>query len=277
MEKILLFFDHYTVTTNFLLTLGIMLFGYFIKFVVYRQIRKNKSIPIDIKRRWSLNINTTLSIMILILIAIIWGTHVKAAAFSILAIAVPIVLATKELIMCVAGAFFKLSSGDFSVGDRIEFDGLRGDVIDRGLLAVRLLEIGPGNKTHQYTGRSITIPNSLFLTKSIINESYLHDFVLHTFTIPLSIHKNWERAEEIIIQAASEVCEEYIIPAQRYMDRLQGRRNLETPGIHPRVHVNIVTPDELQLIIRITVPAKEKGKIEQKIIRQFLNKFKMGT
>lgn len=277
MEQFLKFFDHYTVTSNILLTIGIIIVGYFTKFITYRQIRKNKSIPIDIKRRWSLNINTTLSITVLILIAIIWGTQVKAAAFSILAIAVPIVLATKEIIMCVAGAFYKISSGDFSVGDRIEFDGLRGDVIDRGLLAVRLLEIGPGNKTHQYTGRSITIPNSLFLSKPIINESYLHDFVLHTFTIPLSIHKNWERAEEIILLAANEVCEEYIIPAQRYMDKLQGRRNLETPGIQPRVHVNIVTPDELQLIIRITVPAKEKGKIEQKIIRQFLNKFKMGT
>lgn len=277
MDKTILFFEEYTTLANILLTIGIVVVGYLTRIITYHQIRKNKSIPIDIKRRWSLNINTTLSVTILIFIAVIWGSQVKAAAFSILAIAVPVVLATKELILCVAGAFYKISSGDFSVGDRIEFDGVRGDVIDRGLLAVRLLEIGPQNKTHQYTGRSVTIPNSMFLSKPIINESFLHDFVLHTFSIPLAIHKNWEEAEKIILKAAIEECNQYLEPAQRYMDRIQSRRNLVTPGIEPRVHVNVVSTSEIQLIIRVTVPASEKGKIEQRIVRKFLSQFQMGA
>ena len=43
--------------------------------------------------------------------------------------------------------------------------------------------------------------------------------------------------------------------------------------VNPRVHVKTVAPNRLELLTRIAVPARSKGKIEQKIIRKFLERF----
>ena len=64
-----------------------------------------------------------------------------------------------------AGTLNIVSGGVFHVGDRIEFGGVRGDVIDISLLRTTLMEVGPttdgGMEVHgrQYTGRLISISN----------------------------------------------------------------------------------------------------------------------
>ena len=68
-----------------------------------------------------------------------------------------IVLATKEIIMCLSGAIYRASSGTFKVGDRVEIGAFRGDVIDQTLLATTILEIGPGQAIHQHSGRTVTL------------------------------------------------------------------------------------------------------------------------
>ena len=51
-------------------------------------------------------------------------------------------------------------------------------------LTTTILEIGPEKLTHQHTGRAIVVPNSVFLDKHVVNESYTADFVLHVFRLP---------------------------------------------------------------------------------------------
>lgn len=188
-----------------------------------------------------------------------------------MAVAVALVLATKELIMCVMGRVFKAQANLFSVGDRIEINGIRGDVIDKGILGTKILEVGPGNITHQYTGRSIVIPNSLFLSNVTMNESFLEDYVLHNFVVPLHRNDDWKKAEKIILELAEKYCSEFYESAERYMAIVRNRENLETPLIKPRVHIQLNGPNDLALITRVTVPAREKGKVEQLIIKGFLD------
>lgn len=273
MENLILELKDSPSIFRLIISITILLIVLTLKAIIFRQIRKNRNLHLGKKRRWSINTNTTLTFIFIISLIIVWEAYFKSVAISFLAIAVPLVLATKELLMCISGSFLKLMSGEFSIGDRVEFNGIRGDVIGRSLLTVKILEIGPKDKTHQYTGRSITIPNSLFLSKEVINESYLHDFVLHTFTIPLSIDQDWEEAERVLLDAAAEECSQFYDSAQKYMDRIQSKRNLITPAVKPRVHIRFVDPNEIQLIIRISVPAQEKGKIEQRIVRKYLKRF----
>mgnify|MGYP001215256827 CR=1 FL=1 len=60
------------------------------------------------------------------------------------AIAVALVIATKELILCVSGALIKGGARSFNIGDRIQVKEFRGDVIDQNLLTTTILEVGPG-------------------------------------------------------------------------------------------------------------------------------------
>ncbi|WP_146429413.1 mechanosensitive ion channel domain-containing protein [Blastopirellula retiformator] len=76
---------------------------------------------------------------------------------SILAFAVAVVIALKELIQCISGSIMKAVGRPFKLGDRIEFHNIRGDVIDHNVLTTTILELGPDQMTQQLTGRAIVL------------------------------------------------------------------------------------------------------------------------
>lgn len=240
-----------------------------VKFVIHGFTKSSKNLPWASKRKVTANSNMILTLALLIGVALIWFNELETLAISFVAVAAAMAIATKELIMCFTGSIYKGTSTSFNVGDRIEIAGMRGDVIDRTLLSTKILEVGPGNKTHQYTGRSIVIPNSLFLQSPIINESYLEDFVLHIFSIPLAIDVDWDYSEKLMLKIADEECSQYYKAAQNSIKKIQNKANLELLDMKPRVHLYVNSHKELAMQVRVTVPAKGKGVIEQRVVKRF--------
>lgn len=229
----------------------------------------------EVKRQWRVRFSSGLWLFSFISLSMIWSNELQTLALSIVAFSVAIVVASKEIITCFSGGLFRTSKS-FKIGDRIEIKGIRGDVIDKSLMSTKILEIGPGQTTHQYTGRSVVLPNSLFLTEPVTNESFLGNYVLHPFIIPMRVEDDWQKAESIILKIANEICQPFYENASHYLHKVQDRANLETPSIHPRVHVKVQDVKTLNLVVRVTVPAYDKGKIEQAIVKKFLAQFKYG-
>lgn len=199
---------------------------------------------------------------------IIWAQALQDWAISLAAIAVAIALATKELSLCFLGYVLRASSTSFSVGDRIEVNGVKGDVVDIRLLSTTLLEVGAG---HQRTGRAVVIPNAQFLSYPIINETFTKAYVLHLVSVRLSSRDDWRRAELLLLEAASEVCAPFIDAARRYMGQVARRHSLQTPMVGPRVMVHF-DAEQITLMTRVPTPARERGRIEQQILRRFFDK-----
>ena len=226
--------------------------------------------PPEVRRRIEVNSRNAILVAVLLVAIFIWAEEIRTLAISAFAVAAAIVLATKELIMCISGSLLRGSAGSFSVGDRIEVGAHRGDVIDVTLLTTRLVEIGPGQTTHQHTGRTIALPNSLFLTQPVINESYTDEFVLHVFTIPIAATDSWETAEAQLLDAANEECGEFLDDAKRHFDQMVGRHALEAVQVDPRVSIRKSEPGRIDLVVRVPAPARRKGRVEQAILRRFL-------
>lgn len=273
-DQIYLFISTYVNGEKVLGTSTLFAIFFLLRLIFSTIIAKNKFLELEQKRKWSVNVGSVFTFLLFVSVVGLWANEIRTLAISLIALAVALTIATKELLLCVCGGIFRATNNAFHLGDRIEINGIRGDVIDRTILATKVLEVGPGNKTHQLTGRSVTIPNSLFLTNQVVNESFLKNYVLHTFTVPLPLKSDWEEAEKILLEAANERCSQYFDRATRYIDKVQKRANLETPKLEPRVHINIVDHQQLQLIVRVTVPSFEKGKAEQDIIKFFLKRFK---
>jgi len=210
-------------------------------------------------------------------LVMIWGQELQTMALSLAAFIVAIILATKELILCITGGWLRISSSAFMLGDRIEVSDTRGDVINHTMLTTTIMEIGPGDLTHQYTGRAVVLPNSLFLTSPIINESFTDDYVLHVFTIPLKDTDDWQAAEKYVRDAAAIVCEPYIESAGQYLKQLGQREGLDVPSTEPRVTIQLTEPGRIDLIVRIPTPAREKGRIEQQLLREYLSRCEAGN
>jgi small-conductance mechanosensitive channel len=143
---------------------------------------------------------------------IIWAAELQALAVSFVVLAMAIVWATKETLACVQGGMYRISSNAFEVGDRINIAGIRGDVIEPGLLSTLVLEVAQG---HQRTGRTISIPNSLFMTEPVLNESLAGEYMLHLMTIPVDRSADLAAIESQALTAAQEACADFLDDVRR--------------------------------------------------------------
>jgi hypothetical protein len=199
--------------------------------------------------------------------------ELRTLAISIVAIAVAFVVATKELILCLIGSIIKSGSRSFNVGDRIQIKDFRGDVIDQNLLTTTLLEVGPGKLTHQRTGRMIVVPNAMFVSEPLINESYTHDYVLHVFTVPFKREDNWRLAKQAFLETAQSYCADYLEQARSYIQRMSDVRSIDVPSVDPRVTLQVPTAGDIHLIIRLPAPAEKRNFMEQAILAEVFMRY----
>lgn len=257
----------YMLISTALLILAIIVF----RMLIARFIRRNVSSP-ELRRRWLAQSRNGLFLILLLGIVSIWGEELRTLALSIVAIAVAFVVATKELILCVTGSILKTGAGSFNIGDRIQIKDFRGDVIDQNLLATTILEVGPGKITHQRTGRMTVIPNALFVSEPVINESYTHDYILHVFTVPFKREDDWQGAQEAFLEAANRHCKPYLEEVRSHMKRLSEERGLDVPTVEPRVTIQLPTADEVHLIVRIPAKSGQRSYLEQAVMSEVMGR-----
>lgn len=222
----------------------------------------------ELRGKWLINSRNGFLLLMLLGLVMIWGEELRTLALSIVAIAVAFVVATKELILCVTGSILKSGSRSFALGDRIQVKDLRGDVIDQTLLATTILEVGPGKHLHQRTGRRIVIPNALFVSEPVVNESFTTHYDFHVFTVPFKREDNWQLAQTALLEAANRCCAPYLELVRRYMSKLGHQRGLMMPAVEPRVTLQVPVAGEIHLTVRLPVKVGERNFIEQNILSE---------
>lgn len=246
-----------------------------IRFVLQQMIMIKKWKNTELRLKWLSIIRSIIFLIIIIGLITIWARELRSIAVSIVAFFFALVVASKELILCISGSIFRFTSQSFNIGDRIEINGNRGDVIKMNLLSTTILEIGPGINSQQITGRAIIIPNSDFLSNHIVNENFGNDFILHIFQIPFERKSNWKEAENLLYKISKDICDEYIDAAKKSMLKLKKREGIEPPNVEPRVQKRIDSTEMITFLVRIAVPFRSKNLIEQKIIDQFLTHYSL--
>ncbi|AMQ88853.1 mechanosensitive ion channel family protein [Marinobacter sp. LQ44] len=250
-----------------LLILGVIALRVVIAGVIRRNVASS-----ELRGRLLVNSRNALVLLAVFGLVFIWGEQLRSLALSIVAIAVAFVVATKELILCVSGSIIKGGAGSFSIGDRIQVKDFRGDVIDQTLLTTTLLEVGPGKASHQRTGRMIVLPNALFVSEPVTNESFTDHWDFHVFTVPFKREDNWPAAREALLNAANHHCEPYLDTARKYMSKVGTARGLEVPSVDPRVTIQAPAAGEIHLTVRLPTRTGQRSYIEQAILSEvFLN------
>ena len=130
---------------------------------IVRRVTLRHTAQADLRRRWIVGLRNAAILLTLVGLASIWVAELRAVATALIAFTVAFVIAMKEFILCINGSLLRTATNAYSVGDRIEIDGHRGDVIDFTLFSTRLMEVGPGRQYHLRTGRTIVVPNSKLL------------------------------------------------------------------------------------------------------------------
>ena len=247
-----------------------------LRLILVRAVLSRESLSVETRRRWTVNIRNALALVFIIGLIFIWAHQLSTFAVSLVAIAVALVLATKELILCISGTVLRIGVNAYSMGDRISIGGIRGNVVDQSLLATTVLETGPGHVSSQYTGRAVVFPNSLLMSSPLINETYMKEYIVHVMTIPLTSNDDWQMAEKVLLEIARTECGPFIAEARLHMKQLEGKNWLDAPSVEPRVSLHVPEPGRLNLLLRIPTPAHRTSRVEQAILRRFLQVFKLA-
>lgn len=244
----------------------------FLRIIAVSAVTNFNNTSLEAKRKWIVFIKNITTIFFLIGLGIVWARELQSFALSIAAIAAGLAIAFKEYILCIIGGFYKTSTQLFKIGDRIEINGLRGDVVDQDLFSTRLYEIGPGLRTHQFTGKSLAIPNSHFLIYPLINETARSDYGLHTFKFLCRRNPEMLKIRSSLLEAAKEVSSKYAEEAEHQLRKAADKEGFEVPTIQPRVSFSFKNEKSVTFIVRVPAPIKRKGKIEREIMDSFLSR-----
>lgn len=227
--------------------------------------RRTRAAP-HVQRRWTANLKNAAWFLLLAGLVLIWAPQLQSLALSLTAVAVAIVVATKELILCFSGSFMRTSSRAFSVGDWVEIGGVRGEVVDHNIFATTLQEIDGSH----FTGRTVVMPNSAFLTSPVRNMNLLRSFAFHNFSITVDPAFNLFREEAAI----REVVERHVAPfaadAARANAQIERRSGVDIQ--EPTVRLRFSTTDlgKYRATITVFVPTAEAEAIEAGAVREIM-------
>jgi small-conductance mechanosensitive channel len=252
--------------TSILLLLSLLI----VRTLIVRAIAKNPTLSMEAKRRWVVSVRNTMVFVLLVGLVVIWAHELQAFGLSLVALAAALVLATKELILCWSGAALRIGGKVYSVGDRIQIAGHRGVVLDHDIFATKLLEIGPGQASHLYTGRVTVFPNSLLFTNALVKENPAQEYGLYILVIPLRDQDDWRDAERHLLEAAKAECAPFMEEAGRQMKLLEQTNLLEAPSPSPRITIQLSEPGRIHLVLRFPAPDRGRSRIEQAILRRYL-------
>ncbi len=145
--------------------------------ILIRYVRKGSDVISKDQRRWIIRIKNTAVIVIVTGLILIWAPQLHTFAISIAAFAVALVVATKEMILCLVGAVMRAANQPFQVGEWVTVDGITGEVIDLDAFSFHLQEVDMEGKTYRFTGRTVSVPNSRLFTSIIENANFFKNYI----------------------------------------------------------------------------------------------------
>lgn len=255
---------------NVVISVVFLLVMVLIRSLARRAVLKRESLEPEMRRRWVSSIGNVTGGLSMIGLAFIWASQIETLAVSLVAIAAAIVLATREMILCLMGTIYLTSTHAYTVGDRIEINGLRGQVIDGDMLSTTLMEAAQAVPNKSTVGRVITFPNSLLLTHPVSNETMFGQYVVHNVSIRISREDDWLRAEQVLLHAATGEVARYGKDIAKHARDLQRSYGLEAPALIPRVKLLLDDRESIGLLLQLPVPLEQRGQIEQRILHAFL-------
>ena len=190
-------------TYNVIKYIGIVLFILIIVQLIRRLLKK--SLPDTSVRYNSQKGIEFIGYLVLIILSISYFTgNIKDFTLLIGLFSAGIAFTLQELVLSIAGSIYIFIVKVYKPGDRIEINGIKGDVIDVDSVYTTMMEIGQWVSSDNYTGRIVKLSNAFVFKGPIYNYSKDFPFIWDEFNLPIHYESDTELAKSIIIKIASE-------------------------------------------------------------------------
>lgn len=247
--------------------------------ILIRYIRKDTEVLDKEQRRWTIRVKNAAAILIVIGLILIWAPELHTFALSIAAFAAALVIATKEMILCLVGAVMRATSHSFSVGEWITVDNITGEVVDLDAFSFRLQEVDMEGKTYQFTGRVVTIPNSVLFTAKVVNANFFKNYIFEDVRIAVQY---MDLDPAAALAELKLIVEKYFEPLRKdstsFNKKIRKRAAIDIGTAEPIYDLTTTDLGHYHFHARVFVPTEKAVLIGSEISAEFLSRvYKMRT
>ena len=211
-------------------------------------------------------------LVIILFLAVVFKDRLGGLAIGLGVAGVGIAFALQEVVTSIAGWAAINFANFFKTGDRIQLGGIKGDVIDIGILRTTLMELGEWVKSDLYTGRIVRIANSFVFKEPVFNYSGDFPFLWDEITVPVTYASDHRLAREILEKIIHTVIEEYSAYAKRAWKDIVKKYLVEEAMIDPVVTL-VCTDNWIEFTVRYITDFKLRRRTKNRIFSLILEEF----
>jgi small-conductance mechanosensitive channel len=235
-------------------------------------------------RFWSRQgINLLSTLLVILGLMSIWFDDPANLATALGLVTAGLAFALQRVVTAVAGYLVILRGNTFGIGDRITMGGVRGDVIDIGLIQTTIMEMGQPSgaqgtdpalwvQSRQYTGRVVIVSNARIFDDPVYNYTRDFPFLWEEITLALPSTTDWAAVERILLDVAGRHTSGISEAGRKSLGRMRQAYLVQPSATDPRVYVRL-SDAAVELTVRFLTEARGARDLRDAISRDILHAF----
>lgn len=167
-------------------------------------------------------------VAVLVVLATVFNEELGGLSVAFGVAGAGIAFALQEVIASAAGWIAITFAGFYKVGDRVLLGGIKGDVIDIGVLRTTVFELGEWVDGDLYNGRVVRVANSFVFKEPVYNYSGDFPFLWDELTVPVRHGSDRALARAILLEEAEARVGEYCKTVEEQWKRLTRKYVIES-------------------------------------------------
>lgn len=206
----------------------------------------------------------------IILITVVYSNKLGGLTVALGVAGAGIAFSLQEVITSFAGWLAIILGGFYKSGDRVQLGGIKGDVMDIGVLRTTLMETGQWVDGDLYNGRIVLIANSYVFKEPVFNYSGDFPFLWDEIKIPIQYGSNYEKTTQIILKVGNEVAGDLSTKSREQWVELKSKYRLEEAQTEPMVSL-VANDNWVEYTLRYIVNYKKRRATKTALFTKILN------
>lgn len=210
-------------------------------------------------------------IFTILLLTIVFSDKLGGLTVALGVAGAGIAFAMQEVIVSFAGWIAIMFGGFYKTGDRVQLGGIKGDVMDIGVIRTTIMETGQWVDGDLYNGRIVFVANSFVFKEPVFNYSGDFPFLWDEIKIPIQYGSNYKMTKEILEQVGKEVAGDL---SQRSRDKwvsMQEKYRLEDAQTEPMVSL-VANDNWVEYTLRYIVNYKKRRATKTELFTRILER-----
>lgn len=191
-------------------------------------------------------------ILTIILLIVVFNDKLGGLDVALGVAGAGIAFALQEVIASFAGWLAIMFGGFYKTGDRVQLGGIKGDVMDIGVLRTTIMETGEWVDGDLYNGRIVLVANSFVFKSPVFNYSGDFPFLWDEIKIPIQYGSDYEKVNEILLLAGKNIAGDLSEKSHEKWKSLQYKYKLEDAQTEPMVSL-IANDNWVEFTLRYVV------------------------